>query len=92
VIEKFKHKGLKLFFDEGVKKKINPDHAEKLSDILDMLDAATEIKDMDFPGSRLHLLEPKNKGRYAVTVSKAWRITFRFEGGNAYDVDYENYH
>jgi len=46
---------------------------------------------MGFPGSGLHLLEPKKKGRWAVRVSENWRITFRFEGGDAYEADYEDY-
>jgi proteic killer suppression protein len=83
---------LKNFFYKGTKKGINPNNADKLSDILDMLDAATEIKDMNFPGSNLHLLEPKQDGIYAVSVSSAWRVTFRMEDGNVYVIDYLNYH
>lgn len=92
MIKSFIHKGLKNFFYKGTKKGINPNHAEKLSDILDMLDAATEIKDMKFPGSNLHLLEPKQNEIYAVSVSGAWRVTFRMEHGNVYIIDYLNYH
>jgi proteic killer suppression protein len=47
---------------------------------------------MNFPGSGLHLLEPRKKGIWAVKVSGNWRITFRFEDGEAYEVDYEDYH
>ena len=92
MIKSFIHKGLKNFFYKGTKKGINPNHADKLSDILDMLDAATEIKDMKFPGSNLHLLEPKQHEIYAISVSGAWRVTFRMENGNVYIIDYLNYH
>lgn len=92
MIKSFIHKGLKNFFYKGAKKGINPNHADKLSDILDMLDAATEIKDMKFPGSNLHLLEPKQHEIYAISVSGAWRVTFRMENGNVYIIDYLNYH
>ena len=92
MIKSFIHKGLKNFFYKGTKKGINPNHADKLSDILDMLDAATEIKDMKFPGSNLHLLEPKQHEIYAVSVSGAWRVTFKMEDGNVYIIDYLNYH
>ncbi len=92
MIKSFIHKGLKNFFYKGIKKGINPNHADKLSDILDMLDAATEIRDMKFPGSNLHLLEPKQHEIYAVSVSGAWRVTFRMEDGNVYIIDYLNYH
>lgn len=92
MIKSFRHKGLKNFFYKGTKKGINPDHSEKLSDILDMLNAATEVKDMNFPGSDLHLLEPKKEQIYAVSVSGAWRITFKIKDEDVYIVDYKNYH
>ena len=63
-----------------------------MGDILDRLDATTVIGDMNFPGSGLHPLRPKKKGKWAVKVSGNWRITFKFEGGDAYEVDYEDYH
>jgi len=92
MIKSFIHKGLEDFFFEGTKRGIQAKHAQKIADILDRLDAATEIKDMNFPGSELHLLHPKQKGRWAVKVSGNWRITFRFIDRAAYEVDYEDYH
>lgn len=92
MIKSFQHKGLKNFFFKGAKKGINPDHEEKLGNILDMLNAASVVEDMNFPGSKLHLLEPKKDKVYAVSVSGAWRVTFKIENGNAYIVDYKNYH
>jgi proteic killer suppression protein len=92
MIKSFSHKGLKNFFNDGIKKGIQTKYAEKLSDILDRLDAANEIRDMKYPGSDLHPLEPKNEARWAVKVSANWRITFRFEKGDVYEVDYEDYH
>ena len=56
------------------------------------LDAAFAIGDMNFPGSGLHLLEPKRKSIWAVKVSGNWRITFGFKEGDAYNVDYVDYH
>ena len=56
------------------------------------LDTATVIEDMDIPGFGLHALKGKLKGRWAVSVSGNWRITFTFQDGNAYLVDYEDYH
>ncbi len=47
---------------------------------------------MRLPGFDLHKLKGKQKGRYAVSVSANWRVTFQFEGGNAVDVGYEDYH
>jgi len=92
MIVSFLHGGLEKFFSDGIKRGIQPKHADKLADILDRLDAADEIRDMSYPGSDLHLLEPKKDGRWAVKVSANWRITFCFREGDAYDVDYEDYH
>jgi len=92
MIESFRHNGLEDFYYDGTKKGIQPKHADKLSDILDVLDAATTIQDLNFPGSRLHQLQPKQVKRWAIKVSGNWRITFRFEKGDIYEVDYEDYH
>lgn len=67
-------------------------HAYKLADILDVLDAATTIQDINFPGSRLHRLQPRAHKRWSVRVSGNWRVTFGFEQGDVYDVDCEDYH
>jgi proteic killer suppression protein len=50
------------------------------------------LKDMNYPGSDLHKLEPKVNERWAVKINKNWRITFIFKGGDAYEVDYIDYH
>ena len=92
MIKSFLHKGLEYFFFEGSKKGIQPKHGDKLSAILDRLDAAIEIRDMNYPSSDLHPLEPRQKGRWAVKVSGNWRITFNFKDGDAFDVNYEDYH
>jgi proteic killer suppression protein len=92
LIRSFKHKGLEAFYYKGTKKGIQAEHADTISDILDFVDAAAEIGDINFPGSKLHRLEPKKDNIWAVKVSGAWRITFRFENGDAYVVDYLNYH
>jgi proteic killer suppression protein len=64
----------------------------KLRDILARLDAATALGDMDLPGFRLHALKGEWKGQWAVTVRANWRVIFRFEDGEAADVDYVDYH
>lgn len=92
MIETFRHKGLEDFFYEGTKKGIQPKHVDKLADILDTLDAAITLQDLNFPGSGLHQLQPKKDNGWAVKVSGNWRITFRFEQGSVYEVDYEDYH
>ena len=96
MIKSFKHKGLEDFFYTGSKKGIKPEHASSLERILerilDRLNAASEIKDMNYPGSFLHRLSGSKKGLYAVRVSGNWRIFFQFTDGGAYVVDYDDYH
>ena len=60
--------------------------------LLVALDTAQEIGDMDIPGFKLHSLKGKLKGRWAVSVTGNWRVTFEFREGHAYILDYEDYH
>jgi proteic killer suppression protein len=60
--------------------------------MLDRLDASVVPEDMDLPGFKFHELKGKRKGIYAVSVSGNWRITFKFDGEGAFDVDLEDYH
>lgn len=92
MIKSFKHKGLEVFFYTGKKKGIRPEQANRLERILDRLNAANDIKDMNYPGSKLHPLTGDKKGQYAVNVSGNWRIFFEFIDGDAYIVDYDDYH
>jgi len=92
MIKSFKHKGLENFFYAGTKKGIRPEHAVKLERILDRLNAANDLKDMNYPGSNLHELSGDLKGQYSVRVSGNWRVIFEFVNGDAYIVDYDDYH
>jgi proteic killer suppression protein len=92
MILSFAHKGLERFYHSGGTSGIQVIHAKRLQLILTLLDAAVVIKDMDAPGLRLHRLKGEKKDIWAVTVQANWRVTFRFEGGNAEIVDYEDYH
>ena len=92
VIKSFDHKGLEKFFYDGDKRGIRPAHSQKIADILDRLDASVSIRDMNYPGSNLHKLRGKLEGLWSVKVSGNWRITFKFMEGNAYVVDYTDYH
>ncbi|MFN7184361.1 MAG: type II toxin-antitoxin system RelE/ParE family toxin [Thermomonas haemolytica] len=56
------------------------------------LDTARTVEDMDIPGFRLHALKGAMRGRWSITVSGNWWITFEFRDGNAYVLDYEDYH
>ena len=92
MIRSFGHKGLERFFLTGSKKGIFPDHAEKIARILDRLDASVSPTDMNLPGYRLHALKGQDAGTWAVSVDANWRITFRFEGQDAFAVNYQDYH
>lgn len=86
------HKGLERFFRTGSTSGIQAKHDKRLRQILALLDEAISIRDMDAPGLRLHPLKGELKGLWSVTVQANWRITFRFENGDAYIVDYQDYH
>jgi proteic killer suppression protein len=92
MVESIKHKGLKLFFEKGDSSKINQTHRKRLQLILSLLHAAVQVSDLNFPGSNLHPLKGERQDFWSINVSGNWRIIFRFENGNVYDVDYLDYH
>jgi len=92
VIQNFKHKGLERYFLKGTKSGIQASHIDRLRLILGRLQASTSPKDMNLPGLHLHQLKGKNRGRWSVRVSGNWRVTFKFDGPDAINVDYEDYH
>ncbi len=92
MIKSFKHKGLKNYFESGTTHGIQAAHAKKLRLQLAALDTATSIDDMDIPGYQLHPLKGNRKGLWAISVSGNWRVTFEFSDGNAFILDYEDYH
>jgi len=92
VIRNFRHKGLERYFAKSDRSGIDARQADRIRRILDRLDAAAAPGDMDLPGYRFHSLKGDRKGAYAVSVSGNWRITFRFERGDAVDVILEDYH
>ena len=92
MIKSFEHKGLQAFFDTGNKAGIQPHHAPKLARLLARLHAAKVPEDMNVPGWRLHPLVGSLAGHYSVFVNGNWRLTFRFDDGDAVLVDYQDYH
>lgn len=92
MIKDFTHKGLKRFFTTGNTSGIQAIHAKRLRLLLAMLDQAMRVSDMDAPALRLHALKGDLKGHWSVTVQANWRVTFRFKDGDAYVVDYQDYH
>jgi proteic killer suppression protein len=92
MIVSFRHKGLKRLFEDGDRKGVNAEHVGKIENILGLLDAAEKVEDMDRPSFRLHPLVGDLKGVWSVVVRANWRIIFRFEDGEAFDVDLTDYH
>ena len=92
MIKTFSHRGLERFFAKGTKAGIQTKHEKRLRLILARLHASSSPGDMDLPGLRLHELRGKRKGTWTVNVSGNWRITFVFDGADAVDVNYEDYH
>ena len=92
MIRSFKHKGLENFFYTGNKKGVRSEHANRLENILDRLHSASDLRDMNYPGSYLHQLSGDKKGQFSVRVSGNWRVFFKFINGDAYIVDYDDYH
>jgi proteic killer suppression protein len=91
-ITTFRSKGLKKFFETGSKSGINPAHAKRIRLILDLLSSASVAKDVNFPGSDFHQLKGDLNSFYSVHVNGNWTIIFRFENGDASDVDLVDYH
>ena len=92
MIRSFRHRGIERFFRTGSKAGIQPKHGDKLRLQLFALDNARQPGDMNAPGWKLHSLSGELKGGWAVSVSGNWRLTFRFEGEDAVQVDYQDYH
>ena len=89
---RFKHRGLKRLWENGKAADLNPQHVAKLGRVLDRLNEASKPEHMALPGWRLHPLKGKYSGFWAVTVQANWRLVFRFENGDATDIDYIDYH
>ncbi|MEK7438012.1 MAG: type II toxin-antitoxin system RelE/ParE family toxin [Pseudomonadota bacterium] len=92
MIKSFRHKRLARFFSYSERRGIDAKQADRIRRILDRLDAATKPEDMNISGFAFHGLSGNRKGRYSVSVSGNWRITFQFEAGDVVGVDLEDYH
>ena len=92
MITGFRHRGLQRLYQNGDRRRIPPNHVNKIADILARLDTATNAESVNLPGYRLHRLSGDLAGFWAITVSANWRIIFRFNDGNATDVDLVDYH
>ena len=92
MIRSIKHKGLKKFFETGNTAGVQAKHVKRLRLLLTRLNASLEPQDIHLPGLNLHKLKGELKGFWAVTVQANWRIIFKFDGRDAIEVNYIDYH
>ena len=92
MIVSISHKGLKLLWTKNDTTKLPQNQVRKIRNILILLNGATKVDDMNYPGADLHPLKGEMKGFWAVTVTGNYRIIFRFEEEDAYLLDYLDYH
>ncbi len=92
MVLRIRHLDLRKLSIDGGTWGVNANHVAKLRLILAALDAAEAPADMDVAGWRLHPLKGARKGYWSVWVSGNWRVTFRIQGNDTTDVDYEDYH
>ena len=92
MIKSFRSRALKSFWERSVTRKLPAEDIGRIERILDRLNAATSPEGMDLVGLHFHALRGDKRGRYAVTVRANWRITFGWDGEDAVEVDYEDYH
>ena len=92
MIRSFKHRGLKRLYERGDRSGIRPDLLDTVERILTVLDSAATPQALDLPRYRLHPLKGDLRGLWSVTVRANWRIVFRFEGNDAFDVELIDYH
>lgn len=92
MIRRFRHRGPERFFRKADHRGIPAQYGARIERLLDRLDAALSPRDMNLPGYKFHRLKDDRKDTYAVTVTGNWRISFRFDGEDAVNVDLEDYH
>ena len=92
MIRSFRHRGLRRLYERGDSSGIGANLLDRISLALADLDAASKPSDIDLPGYRLHPLRGDLRGLWSIAISGNWRLTFRFEDGDVYDVDLVDYH
>lgn len=92
MIKSFRHRGLKRLFERGDRGAIRADLLDTVENILFVFDQAPTAQALSIPRYRLHPLKGQLKGHWSVTVKENWRIIFRFERGDAYDIKLIDYH
>jgi proteic killer suppression protein len=92
MITSIRHKGLRLYFEDGNGAKLPYDQLTKIGRILTALDAVSSEDDIKALGSGIHKLTGNLTDCWSIKVSANYRIIFKFDSGGVFDVDYTDYH
>ena len=94
MIKSFRHKGLRQLWENGKAGKLPPSHVDRIIQMLEVIDSVHKVpQDFEFFRSwKIHPLKGDWKGYWSLTVKENWRIIFRFENEQAFDLDYLDYH
>lgn len=94
MIISFKHKGLKLFWEAGNPKYLPQDQTNKIRLILDTLHDTKQVPQdlIPFKNWGIHKLKGNYNEYWSLIVKENWRIIFRFEEENVYDINFVDYH
>lgn len=92
MIRSFRNRSLKRYWEKRDASRLPPERLKRIKLVLDALDGAVRPEQLDLPGLDFHRLVADQKGRYSVMVSRNWQITFEWDGEDAIDVDFEDYH
>lgn len=89
----FGDKETQALYVDGKSKKIPSDLIRRAVRRLEYINLATSLNDLKTPpGNRLHALKEDRAGQHAIAINDQWRICFRFQDGDAYDVEIVEYH
>ena len=93
MIKNFKQLWLEDFWHNGKHKKVSQNLSNRVLRKLDMMNTAKEIKDlMSPPSNHLHQLRGDREGQWAISVNGPWRLCFRFEDGDIFNIELVQYH
>jgi len=93
VIRSFASSETERFFTTGQSRRLPPEIRRRAAMRLIQLNAATTLDDLRFPPSnRLEALKRDRRGQWSIRINDQWRVCFRFEGGDAFDVEIVDYH
>ena len=92
MIQSIRHRGLKRLWERNDESRLPAAQIRKIKRILNLLDDAEHLEEVNIPGYRLHELQGDLQGHHSLRVTGNYRITFRLENEDVFDVDYMDYH